>query len=87
MTFGQRLQELRQAAGLSQPALAKASGLPVGSIRNYEQNLRWPLWPVLFKLADAMGLTVDKAFRPCADAEPPASARKRAEKAKRRGKK
>lgn len=67
MRFADRLKELREQAGLSQPQLAAASGLPVGSIRQYEQGRRDPLWQVLFKLADALGVSTE-AFRDCIDA-------------------
>jgi transcriptional regulator with XRE-family HTH domain len=67
MRFADRLKELREQAGLSQPQLAAASGLPVGSIRQYEQGRRDPLWQVLFKLADALGVSAE-AFRDCIDA-------------------
>ncbi len=64
MRFGERLQELRQQAGLSQPELATASGLPVGSIRHYEQGRREPYWQVVFKLASALGVS-SEAFAVC----------------------
>ena len=69
MRFADRLKELREQAGLSQPQLAAASGLPVGSIRQYEQGRRDPLWQVLFKLAEALGVS-SEAFRDCIDAGP-----------------
>jgi transcriptional regulator with XRE-family HTH domain len=58
-TFGERLRELREKAGLSQPQLAEASGLPVGSIRNYEQGIREPYWAVIFKLAAGLRVSAD----------------------------
>jgi transcriptional regulator with XRE-family HTH domain len=67
MRFADRLKELRVAAGLSQPQLAEASGLPVGSIRQYEQGRREPYWQVVFKLADALGVS-SEAFKVCIDA-------------------
>jgi transcriptional regulator with XRE-family HTH domain len=69
MTFGERLQQLREQAGLSQSQLAKASGVPVWTLRGYEQGKREPLWAVLFKLADGLNVPVD-AFRVAAS-EPP----------------
>jgi transcriptional regulator with XRE-family HTH domain len=55
MTFADKLRELRERAGLTQLQLAKAAEVPIGSIRNYEQGHREPLWDVLFKLASALG--------------------------------
>jgi hypothetical protein len=46
----------------------------MGSIRQYEQGRRDPLWQVLFKQADALGVSVE-AFRRCVEAstdQPPA---------------
>jgi transcriptional regulator with XRE-family HTH domain len=63
-TFGEKLRELRGKAGLSQSQLAKASGLPVDSIRNYEQGRREPGWRVLFPLARALGVKAE-AFERC----------------------
>jgi transcriptional regulator with XRE-family HTH domain len=68
MTFAERLQELREKAGLTQAQLAESSGLPLGSIRNYEQGQREPYWTVVFKLADALGVSCE-AFKSCVDAE------------------
>ena len=67
MTFAERLQKLREQAGLTQAKLAETSGLPLGSIRNYEQGQREPYWQVVFKLADALGVSVE-AFKVCIDA-------------------
>ncbi len=64
MRFADRLKELREEAGLSQPQLAEASGLPVGSIRQYEQGRREPYWQVVFKLATALGVSCE-AFKDC----------------------
>jgi transcriptional regulator with XRE-family HTH domain len=65
MTFADRLRELREAAGLTQEALADATGLSLGAVRNYEQGIREPYWSTIFKLADALGVSVE-AFRECA---------------------
>jgi transcriptional regulator with XRE-family HTH domain len=63
-TFAERLQQLREDAGLTQAGLAEKSGLPLGSIRNYEQGQREPYWNALFKLAAGLGVPVD-AFADC----------------------
>jgi transcriptional regulator with XRE-family HTH domain len=66
MTFAKKLQELRERAELSQSGLAQASGIPVWTVRGYEQGRREPSWDVLFKLAAALGVTCD-AFADCVD--------------------
>jgi transcriptional regulator with XRE-family HTH domain len=64
MDFSKKLHELRLRAGLSQSELAQASGIPVWTLRGYEQGRREPLWEVLFTLADSLGVAVDE-FRAC----------------------
>lgn len=66
MTFGQQLQALREAAELTQEALAKKSRIPLGSIRNYEQSHRLPTFPAIVALAAALG-TDCTAFAACSD--------------------
>lgn len=73
--FGKRLQELREKVGLTQVQLAEATGLPLGSIRNYEQGHRDPLWQAAFKLAAALGVGTE-AFRDCIDSPSPADTSK-----------
>jgi transcriptional regulator with XRE-family HTH domain len=65
-TFAEKLRELRERAGLTQSQLAQASGVPLGSIRNYEQGQREPYWSVAFRLAAALGVSVE-AFAVCID--------------------
>lgn len=57
--FGERLKAIRQAAGLSQPQLAAESGVPVGTIRDYEQGRRDPLLDSAVKLARALKQPVE----------------------------
>jgi transcriptional regulator with XRE-family HTH domain len=64
MTFAERLKELREAAGLSQRALGEQSGIPSGTIRNYEQGIRQPNWIALLRIAKALGVTAE-AFADC----------------------
>lgn len=68
-TFASRLRELRKRAGLTQLQLAEASGVPLGSIRNYEQGQREPYWDVAFRLASAMGVSAE-AFADCVTPAP-----------------
>jgi transcriptional regulator with XRE-family HTH domain len=54
-TFGEKLKELRLSAGITQAALADASGVPIGTIRDYEQGKRDPLLSTAQKLGRAVG--------------------------------
>jgi transcriptional regulator with XRE-family HTH domain len=69
--FAEKLHELRQQAGQTQEQLAEASGVPVWTIRNYEQGRREPNWKGIISLAAALGVAVE-AFAECAgvDAAP-----------------
>ena len=58
--MAQRLQALRRLAGLSQPQLAKAAGVSVGTLRCWEQARRTPLFDAAVKLADALGVSLDE---------------------------
>jgi transcriptional regulator with XRE-family HTH domain len=58
--MGQRLQQLRIAAEMSQPQLARAAGVPVSSLRNWEQGRRVPLFDAAIRLAVALGCTLDE---------------------------
>jgi DNA-binding XRE family transcriptional regulator len=83
-TFAERLRQLRLGAGLTQEQLASAAGLPLGSIRNYEQGQREPYWQVVFRLAAALG-TDATAFAGCVGTEPPQAPPKKARGKKRGG--
>jgi transcriptional regulator with XRE-family HTH domain len=81
MTFGDKLKELRQAKGMSQSALADMSGVPVGTIRDYEQGRRDPLLSNAQKLAAALNAPLDsfpavKVTRASAAGKKPASKKK-----------
>ena len=72
--MGERLQKLRKAAGLSQAALAKAAGVPLGTLRGWEYGRRTPLLDAAAKLADALGCTLDEL---AGRAEPKAKGRRK----------
>ncbi len=57
--LGQRLQRIREAAGLTQVGLAEKTGLPVSNIRNWEQDHRTPNIFALFKIAKALGAPME----------------------------
>jgi transcriptional regulator with XRE-family HTH domain len=75
-TFAKRLAELRKGAGLSQAALARAAGVPVGNIRNWEQGQREPSWAAVFRLAAGLGADC-RAFADCDGAVPTRTPRKK----------
>lgn len=52
--FGDRLRELRAAAGLSQEQLAERAGLSQGSIALYEGGSSVPSWDAVLRLSDAL---------------------------------
>ena len=58
--MGRRFKQLREAAGLSQSQLAKAAGVPVGSIQGWEQGRRTPLLDAAARVAVAMGVSLDE---------------------------
>lgn len=81
-TFGQRLQRLRHEANMSQSQLAKAADIPIGTLRNLEQDRRIPRLDTAAALARAIGVSLDTltndAFQP--EASTPKKPRERKEK-------
>jgi transcriptional regulator with XRE-family HTH domain len=59
MTFAQRLRELRDAAGLSEPKLAEKSGVSFASIHEYGLGRRKPSFEAVAKIARALGVSCD----------------------------
>jgi transcriptional regulator with XRE-family HTH domain len=60
MTFGQKLQDLRMKAGLSQAGLAAKTGIPVKTIQSWEINRRTPRWiSLLAKLAKGLDVPME----------------------------
>jgi transcriptional regulator with XRE-family HTH domain len=55
-SFAQRLRGLREAAGLSQYALAKKSGLTKQALSRLELGERAPTWQTVQLLASALGV-------------------------------
>jgi transcriptional regulator with XRE-family HTH domain len=74
--FADRLQRLRQVAGLTQLQLAEAARNPVSSLRNWEQGRRLPQLDAAVLLAEALGVTLDELagkaddMRPVEEPEP-----------------
>jgi transcriptional regulator with XRE-family HTH domain len=63
-TFGARLLELRQRAGLSREALAAASGSSFSGVAMMERGERWPSLELAGRLARALGCLVDDLLQP-----------------------
>ncbi|HKI36065.1 MAG TPA: helix-turn-helix transcriptional regulator [Gemmataceae bacterium] len=71
MGFGDMLKEAREKAGLTQKQLAEKTGLPLTSIRNWEQNHRMPRLGVVPVLAKAVGVPVEQLLVMMASQAPP----------------
>jgi len=56
--FGERLRELRQKAGMSQEAVAQASGLTKAYISNMETGIKVPSLTTILRLAVSLGCRV-----------------------------
>ena len=54
-TIAGRLRSLREASGLTQYALAQRAGVARAVVHRIEAGQRLPSWPVLRKLALALG--------------------------------
>jgi transcriptional regulator with XRE-family HTH domain len=68
MKFCEKLVELRKQAELSQPELAEKSGVPLATLRNYEQGRTGERinFAYVVKLAKALGVTCAE-FAECED--------------------
>lgn len=69
MTFAQKLRQLRDAAGLSETALAEKAGLTFGAVHGYGlegQGFRMPSLPAAVRMANALGVSVE-VFASCSD--------------------
>jgi len=75
--FAARLRELREKAGLTQPALAERAGMHKLGIAQLEQGRRKPTWATVVALAEALGVTCEAFLHPPADREPAGPGRPR----------
>jgi transcriptional regulator with XRE-family HTH domain len=57
--LGHRIREARKAAGLTQEALARAAGVNLRSIQNWEHGEHQPMLDSLVKIAEATGKDLD----------------------------
>ena len=58
-TLGARIRELREAAGLSQSALAEAAQVGQSHLSRIEKDEREPSLSIAARLAKALGVTLD----------------------------
>lgn len=60
LAFGRRVRTLRQAASLSQEALAERVDLHPTFISNVERGYRVPTLPTIYKLASGLGVKLSE---------------------------
>jgi len=58
--MGECFKRLREAAGLSQSQLARASGVPLKSYQQWEQGRRTPLLDAAARVARALKVPLDE---------------------------
>jgi transcriptional regulator with XRE-family HTH domain len=83
VSLGTRLQQLREATGMSQAAFAAKASVPLDSLRNWEQDRNEPKAEMLVRLARGLGVTLDEMMRGVGwgeDVKPPRRARGRPRK-------
>ena len=71
MTFGQKLQGLRQRAGMSQDALAERLNVSRQAVSRWERDETMPETDKVVALADLFGVTTDYLLRQRADQDSP----------------
>lgn len=64
-----RIRELREAAGLTQSALALRVGVSRQAVNQWESGINWPSAQLLPRLAFALGCQVSDLFEPTELAE------------------
>ena len=65
--FGQVLKKLRMERNLSQEQLGEDSGVDQTYISLLERGLRQPTLPTLYRLCDALDITLSKLIRELED--------------------
>jgi transcriptional regulator with XRE-family HTH domain len=68
-SFGGRLKELRETAGLTQKQLAEKASCNAFTVAKLERGVQEPAWPLVLALADALGVSTEE-FRKPAKATP-----------------
>jgi transcriptional regulator with XRE-family HTH domain len=69
VSFGDHLRALREAAGLSRAELARKAGVPVSTLWNWEGGRGFPGLPACQRLAEALGLPVERLAEGVEDPE------------------
>lgn len=64
MTFGEKLRELRKAAGMTIRELSDRSGVPESTLYQYASGRRVPSFPIAVAIAKALGADAN-AFQNC----------------------
>jgi transcriptional regulator with XRE-family HTH domain len=79
MRFGKHLRGLREGAGLSRPELARKASVPASTLRHWEADQGFPGLPALLRLAEALGVPVERFAEGVEDAneDEPAAAKPR----------
>lgn len=62
MSLGQALKQLRKKQGLTLAELAERTGSHVGNLSRIERGVAKPSLDLLYRLADALGLTITDIF-------------------------
>ena len=73
MTFGEKLQKLRQKAGMSQDALAERLDVSRQAVSRWERDETMPETDKVVALADLFGVTTDYLLRQGTEEEPQAA--------------
>ena len=73
MTFGEKLQSLRQRSGMSQDALAERLQVSRQAVSRWERDETMPETDKVMALADLFGVTTDYLLRQGAEEEPQAA--------------
>ena len=62
----------RERAGMTQTQLAERLGVTQGAVSQWEKSTTFPRMPMLIRLADVLGCTVDELLRGDAEKKNPA---------------
>ncbi len=69
-TYSERLKELRAKKGMTQNDLHEKSGIPLGTLRNHEQDIRSISSDDLFAYCRSLGVACSE-FEDCAQKKTP----------------
>jgi transcriptional regulator with XRE-family HTH domain len=58
--MGQRLQRLREEARMTQLEASQRSGIPISTLRHWEQGIRVPRLDVAVRLARVLGVDMNE---------------------------